>query len=295
MVVRSYELTLFLLRVCTYSSLQVAQAIPFLVSTPQSDTYTAGVVEFHRPLFVNDPVQGTNANLAEYQRLIQLADVDILIFPESTLNNFYTPAYIPEPDDIIVPCLNSSYQGVIRTISCAAMSKNMYIVINVKEVANCPDKQQIEFQDSRPCNINGTNIYNTNVVFDRQGLVISKYRKFNLFGENGTLKPLKPTISTFTTDFNVTFGQFICFDLMFGEPALHLINAGIKDIIFTTNWYSELPFLTAVQIQQAWAQRFQVNFLAAGANNPSIGSTGTGIYHSTFGPITAHMASGDNT
>lgn len=32
-----------------------------------------------------------------------------------------------------------------------------------------------------------------------------------------------------------------------------------------------------------------MNLLAAGANNPSIGSTGSGIYHGRYGPLTAVM------
>lgn len=49
----------------------------------------------------------------------------------------------------------------------------------------------------------------------------------------------------FDTDFNVTFGHFICFDLLFKTPATDLVlDHGIENIIFPTMWYSELPFLT---------------------------------------------------
>lgn len=54
-------------------------------------------------------------------------------------------------------------------------------------------------------------------------------------------------------------------------------------------WFSELPFLTAVQAQNMWAMKQGVNFLAAGASNPNVGSTGSGIY-SKDGPITAVMS-----
>lgn len=52
---------------------------------------------------------------------------------------------------------------------------------------------------------------------------------------------------------------------------------------------------TAVQIQQSWAYKNNVNLLAAGRNLPSVGSTGSGIYHGRFGPLTAVMSPNNET
>lgn len=142
----------------------------------------------------------------------------------------------------------------------------MYVVINhrEKEVCNCEN-----------CPADGYFIYNTNVVFDRQGVVIARYRKYNLFGEQGTSVTPEAIPSYFTTDFNVTFGQFICFDLLFQTPTLNLTrDLNITDIVFSAHWFSELPFLFAVQAQAAWAYANDVNFLAAGYNNPKTASGG---------------------
>lgn len=132
------------------------------------------------------------------------------------------------------------------TLCTYARLRQKYIVVNINEKSICPDKQQVMYEDPRKCGVNNTNIYNTNVVFDRNGTVISKYRKFNLFGEKGVLKPWKYEVVTFDTDFNVTFGMFICFDLMFDHPPLDLVRKGVTDIIFTAHWFSELPFLTGI-------------------------------------------------
>lgn len=115
-----------------------------------------------------------------------------------------------------------------------------------------------------------------------------------MFGERGITEPDTVDMSTFITDFGVTFGHFICFDLMFKEPALNLVAQGIKDIIFPTMWFSELPFLSAVQIQQNWAHSNDVNFLGSGANNPSVGSGGSGIYSGKSGALISTMT-GDKT
>lgn len=165
----------------------------------------------------------------------------------------------------------------------------MYVVINLTEKSNCTESSQKALNDSRPCASDGLSRYNANVVLDRNGVVVSRYRKVNLFGETGINTTLIPDVSIFETDFNVKFGHFICFDLMFSTPALDVISQDVKDIIFPTMWFSELPFLTAVQIQQNWAYKFNVNFLAAGASNPKIGSTGSGIYAGNSGGLVSIM------
>lgn len=121
----------------------------------------------------------------------------------------------------------------------------------------------------------GSKIFNTNAVFDRNGQVIAKYRKYNLFLEPNVKSTQEPDLSTFTTDFGVTFGQFTCFDLLFPTPALNLTrNLNVTDIIFPAHWYSELPFLTSTESQAAWAYSNDVNLLASGFNNVSTGSGG---------------------
>jgi len=50
-------------------------------------------------------------------------------------------------------------------------------------------------------------------------------------------------------------------------------------------WFSELPFLTALQAQQMWAHTHDVNLFSAGANGVEVGSGGTGAYRGSNGPI----------
>lgn len=54
-----------------------------------------------------------------------------------------------------------------------------------------------------------------------------------------------PEIVTFDTDFGVKFGTFICFDILFREPATQLTRVHqVTDIVYPTAWFSETPFLT---------------------------------------------------
>lgn len=230
--------------------------IHFQASTPQSSSqssYHAGVVEFLRALNTNlTDIEKLEINLAGYFKILESApaqNLDIIVFPESSLNSMSSAALIPEPEDKISPCDNSKYaeEILIKDLSCAAKAAKKYVVINLTEKVECPDKQMIASDDKRACR-NGLSFYNVNVVFDRNGVVIARYRKFNLFGEEVD-KPKLPEAVTFETDFGVTFGTFICFDLMFRKPALDMARSkNITDFIFPTMWFSELPFLTGISL-----------------------------------------------
>lgn len=54
--------------------------------------------------------------------------------------------------------------------------------------------------------------------------------------------------------------------------------------------YNPLNNIIASQIQQGWAYANNVNLLAAGASDPSRGSTGTGIYHGIKGSLVSVMS-----
>ena len=78
--------------------------------------------------------------------------------------------------------------------------------------------------------------------------------------------PSQPTFTTFTTNFGVTFGTFICFESLW-ERAFELVQKvfitlqetfvlslflflypNVTDIVFPTAWVDEIPFLTAPQV-----------------------------------------------
>ncbi|XP_044317163.1 vanin-like protein 1 [Drosophila rhopaloa] len=258
----------------------------------ENDFYTAGVVEFQPSNLLSD-------NLDAYLEIIQsknASSTDIIVFPKSTLNNMGNTSFVPNPEDQINPCLTDPnatyYEEFLVTLSCASRNASKYIVINLTEKQKCEDVPE----DTRPCASNGLNVFNTNVVFDRQGVVVSRYRKVHLSGEANNNTYL-PELSTFETDFGVTFGHFICFDILFYTPGHQLVDQGVTDFVYPAMWYSQLPFLTAVQFQQGWAYANDVNLLASETSRPSIGNSGSGIYHGRSGTLTSVMRqdSGERT
>ncbi|XP_050677596.1 vanin-like protein 2 isoform X2 [Leptidea sinapis] len=251
-------------------------------STPTDDSYVAAVIEYQ-------VLSDINTNLNNYIRLIKEAadqDADIVVFPEMTLGSRRVPVPIHDAlKDHPIPAENPGiYDEVLVKISTAAKENAVYVVINLQEVMDC------ENVTGEYCPEKKEYLFNTNVVFDRAGAVIDRYRKINLFGEFTRTPALTPDLGVFTTDFGVTFGHFICFDLMFQVPAVQIVQKNnLTDIIFTTMWFSEMPYLTAVEIQQAYAYAMNVNFLASGANNVRVGSAGSGIFSGKAGALVSIM------
>lgn len=166
-------------------------------------------------------------------------DVDILVFPELTLNRKVTAVIVPQENDFDINlCTNPTYNVHLRNIACAAKSSRKYVVINLTTKWNCTERAE-----EHQCT-DEWELYNTNIVLNRDGVVISIYRKYNLFGEAGITQPNSSEYRTFDTDFGVTFGQFVCFELLFESPAMELVRSGVKNIIYPTRWFSELPFIS---------------------------------------------------
>ncbi|XP_055379969.1 vanin-like protein 1 [Condylostylus longicornis] len=269
-----------------------------LGSKPEDPTYKVGVVEFNR-------AKGNDENITLEENIVNVGnllrnylfpgtpgeDVDIVIFPESVLNTYKNPVFVPNPDEKKILCdKKENNPELLNTLSCWAIIFRKYIVFNLVEKTECTVESQNELNDDRPCGQDGINRYNTNIVFDRNGAIIARYRKVNPYGETLINTTITPDYSTFDTDFGVKFGTAICFDLLFKTPIQELVEKyGVTDIVFPTYWFSELPFLTANQIQQGWSYGNNVNFLAAGGNAPETGTTGTGIFSGKSGALVSKM------
>nr|XP_033328835.1 vanin-like protein 1 [Megalopta genalis] len=243
----------------------------------QSNYYVGAVVEFAPYVQHGNSTLTLQKNAATYIEFIQMAKqqgADIIVFPEDGLTSYEMPRIeiaswttaIPSPEKHYVPCTQNrtDVSQTLKDLSCAARDNSIYLVINIAE------KESLA---------NGTVYHNTNMAFDRHGKIVARYRKVNLYGEPqfSTVEP--PEIVTFDTDFGVTFGTFICFDILYAIPPLNLTRLkGVTDIVYSTAWFSEAPFLTAVQTQFGWSYSENVNLLASGYHNPDVGSAGSGIY-----------------
>ncbi|XP_063773427.1 pantetheinase-like isoform X1 [Pseudophryne corroboree] len=182
---------------------------------------------------------------------------------------------IPDPKVNWVPCSDPERFGrapVQTRLSCMAKHNTIYVVANIgdKKLCNitdvgCPDDGQYN--------------YNTAVVYDSDGKLVARYHKYHLFlGELQFNAPSEPELVTFDTPFG-KFGIFICFDILFYNPAVALVvQHNVDTILFPTAWMNLLPHLTAIEFHSAWAMGMGVNLLSANTHNTSKRMTGSGIF-----------------
>ena len=141
-------------------------------------------------------------------------------------------------------------------------------------MANTPDEK-------------GELLFNTDVVFETDGSFIAKYYKQHLFAMESQVFNTSDSYRyiTFQVSFGIEFSVFICYDVLFCDPPLDMVNKGIKNFVYSTYWGNRYPHYMSVSVRQGWSWRNKVNVLSSGINkkfeDPDLGkfySSGSGIY-----------------
>ena len=208
----------------------------------------------------------------------------MIVFPEDGIYGMMmtrtglTPylEYIPDPnlEDWCPCCGPTRYTNsdVQIFLSCLAKNNTMYVV------ANFGDFQPCNKTSSPDCPVDRHYQYNTDLVYDKTGKLVARYHKENLFYEFQFDKPNATEFVYFDTTFG-RFGVFTCFDIMFHDPAIALIQQfNVTNVAFPTAWMDALPLLGAIQFHSAFAAGAGVNFLAANIHRPEDRFHGSGIY-----------------
>ncbi|XP_069816532.1 biotinidase [Dendropsophus ebraccatus] len=256
--------------------------------------YTAAVYEHHAILNPNSTaltnrtfaLEFMSKNLDIYEQQVIAAakrGAEIIVFPEDGIHGFnYSRAsiypyldYLPSPNLLPWnPCLEPDRfldTEVLQRLSCMASKSSMFLV------ANLGTKRPFDPLDSQ-CPPDGRYQFNTDVVFSDTGALVASYFKLNLYFEFGFDAPPDVQYAMFDTRFG-RFGLFTCFDILFYEPVVSLIEEhNVKHLLYPTAWMNQLPLLSSIQIQRAFSSRFSVNILAANIHHRSLGMTGSGIF-----------------
>ncbi|XP_024113996.1 biotinidase [Oryzias melastigma] len=275
------------------------------------DSYVAGVFE-HRVILNPDPrvpvtrheaLQHMTKNLDVYEEQATRAaqqGVDILVFPEDGIHGFnFTrssiSAYletIPDPQqETWNPCMEPGRHNnteVLQRLSCIARRNKLYVVANMPDLQPCP----LPSDPSSSCPPDGRWQFNTNVVFSSEGQLVARYHKQNLYYEYSFDTPPQPEIITFDTPFGGRFGLMVCFDLLFRDPTVTLVERGVRQLIFPTAWMNALPLLDSIQFQRAFSLGANVTLLAANTRNDRLIMTGSGIF-TPFSATYHHAQEGD--
>ena len=87
-------------------------------------------------------------------------------------------------------------------------------------------------------------IFNTAIVFDRNGQIVAKYDKYHVYEAPYIDKPFYPRPVIFQLDTGHKIGLMVCFDINYRYPAENILNENIDAIVLQVAWTDELPFLT---------------------------------------------------
>lgn len=290
--------------VCIILSIGLSEAVAV---ENGSNFYTAAVFEHVR---YDDVVKGLTPqfaikkNLDSYNTATKTAarqGADIIVFPEwglyhhdsrnqSTILLFAED--VPDPTkEVWNPCEDQAiFKGrpVLQRLSCMARDNALYLVANIVDIKKCFPQESCKTsdcsQDNRQCPPDGQKFFNTNVVFNRKGTLVSRYYKSHLYFEPNFSTPLYPKPAYFKTDFGL-FTTFICFDMSFREAVDAVERNDVINVAYPTFWYDHFPLMVAIQYQQAWAMTNKVNLLAANVHRLGTGTIGSGIFSGAKGAL----------
>mmetsp|Transcript_20120 Transcript_20120/g.41710 ORF Transcript_20120/g.41710 Transcript_20120/m.41710 type:complete len:608 (+) Transcript_20120:85-1908(+) len=238
-----------------------------------------------------------------YARDAALAGAQIIVLPEYGLTGFAASsrdAYLPLLEQIPdphgdVPCDNPvGYAGAptVVTLSCGAKANGIAIVASMGDVVYCGARQSPACASS----VDGRLQFNTAVAFDTDGAFLAKYHKQNLWGEDAYFDvPQECRKANFTTSFGVTFGLFICADLIHYFPAQQMVDDGLTNFVAPVAWSDEMAQMQVMPLHQGWSLRNCANILVS--NHPWIGgstkSSGSGIF--SCGDVKAYYYTPSNS
>ncbi|KAK2887717.1 hypothetical protein Q8A67_015945 [Cirrhinus molitorella] len=282
-----------------------------LILAADYPSYVAAVYE-HRVLLNPNPklplnrssaLEHMKQNLRVFEEQTALAaqqGAQIIVFPEDGIHGFFftresIAGYleaIPDPQKVTwSPCadpLRFPDTEVLHNLSCMALKNRLFLV------ANMPSRLSCNRTVDPHCPADGQYQFNTNVVFNDQGVIVARYHKQNLYFEASFDTPPECEYITFNTPFAGRFGTFICYDILFRDPAVTLVKEmGIRQIVFPTAWMNKLPLLASVEFQRAFSYGTGITLLAANTHSTNYRMTGSGIF-TPWDSLTYHDAKGDS-
>lgn len=281
-------------------NLQRSHMIP---PTTQSETASSSclrvaVVEYSRKDTYGDCREDARTNLDVLEKVLRIAyenGVKMLVLPEDGIYINTAKATgpcleeIPDPDTLKDgdnnPCAatttskNFRDTPILSRLSCLAKRYKLYLVANYGTRQQC-DNQEPAYANTTNCSKDRDYLMlNTDVVLDPEGRFIKRYRKWHPYTLSEIFdKAPKLEHAYFDTPYG-RFGVFTCFDIIYKDPAVQLVeDYQIDTAIFPTWWFDEAPILTAIHIQDGWSEANKVNMLAANILKPLKGSTGSSIF-----------------
>lgn len=208
-------------------------------------------------------------NLDLYEQHVALAakhNVQVLVFPEFGL----TPGamkeradlypyieVIPEVADTVNPCGNAAFNDrpILQRMSCAARKNKQLLLVNMIDNMAC------NTATDSSCPSDGHYQYNTDVIFDATGKLVSKYHKSHEVRSLQSAYDVPPVPShvTYKAPFGVEFGLFTCFDIMWEDPPKVLRQSGIEHFLYAVDMHG----IGDKTIIEGWSRNNNATLLSA--------------------------------
>lgn len=288
---------------------------PFLLASCVSATskgcfraaaYEHVLVGYHSQVDRKDPLKDARENLKAFAMAAEAAkdeDAKIIVFPEDGIflanrikgeNSTHRDGCkllaedVPDPlmsTEPIVPCKNNDFDSrpILQTLSCIAAKNKIYVVADMADIKNC------SVSNITNCHEDGLVMYNTQVAFDRKGSLVGRYHKYHLYGEFHYATPDKQELIYFDTDFGARVGMYVCFDRLFHDPMVSLVeDYNVTTMALSTWFFDEYPFLISHQIDQAWSIGLGINIVSANSKHLKSGTTGSGLFSPSYVAISEH-------
>lgn len=264
-----------------------ASLTTLLVGSVADATIRVAVLE-HRVQNRSTAALTMEANLKVYETQIEEAGqrgAKLLVTPEDGITGFRGnqrdgwwdyAAKLPEVDATASPlCQNASVFWPLRRLSCLASRYEVAVVASLVDMKECAKDPHFPGCDQSR---DGWLLLNTAVVVDSDGRLIQKYHKANLWGETALDESKECSPKSFrVSGFEVTFGIFICADLIHAWPALELIRQGVRHFVMPLSWSNEMAQMQPLGWQQAWSYQMKAVLLVANTRRTQ-SCSGSGIY-----------------
>ena len=224
-------------------------------------------------------------NLEILRNNVELASqqgVDLILLPEDGIHGYgfnrknIRPFLeeVPELADGSNPCNSFEETGktydflmehyVMIQLSCMARDNNLYVAACLGSVVkNC---DRCDENHGRDC------FYNTLVVFDPDGNLVSVYHKYNLWTSELPIYDIdpEPVLATLDTPFG-RLGLAICEDLLWYSPVVPMAEEQeIDTLLLPLSWWDMFPHQLGHSNEDAWARGLQINLLAANNHVPEV-------------------------
>jgi predicted amidohydrolase len=207
------------------------------------------------------------SNLQSYEEIARLATASgaqIIVFPEWGLFGKGNPARDREAMQDFCETIDgdtvSSPTTIVGQISALAAKFKVAITANVCEVIHKPS---LSFPGEDKI------LYNTEVAFDSDGSLLAKYHKNHPWYTSTFDTPPEEVVS-FTTSFGVTFGLFVCYDLVHSTPEDDLLALGVTQFPYSV---AEPATLAGREYFEHWTKKHKATLLAS-----NLGNSGSGIF-----------------